>query len=345
MNEFVEVIIRLGAGGLVMIAVLIISLVLKGFDRRFAAWLQARVGPPLLQPFYDIAKLWQKENILPERAVNWSFIGAPFLAFVSSLVLVLFVPLGPVTGKIEGWMPILEGYGDLILVVYLLAVPSLMMAIGGFSSGSPLATIGAQREIVMMMSYELPLSVVVLSLGWRLSKLDLGVDPFSMADITSKPLWGEVTILGFLGLLMLAVVFFLIIPSELSKIPFDAPEAETEIGGGILAEYSGNNLAMFYLADAVKTVAFCSLAVALFFPYGISSQVGDLIGTNLSGWAVFGVDLLFWIFKVELVYFFAVTVFRVGAARLRIDRISWLYLVPLSVMSVVGAILLYLDTV
>ncbi len=344
MNEFLEAMIRLGAGAFVMVAVLIVSLVLKGFDRRFAAWLQARVGPPLMQPFYDIAKLWQKENILPERAVSWSFMGAPFLAFVGSLVLLLFVPLGPVTGKVEGWMPLLEGYGDIILVVYLLAVPSLMMAIGGFSSGSPLATVGAQRELVMMMSYELPLSVVVLSLGWRLSKLDLGLEPLSVADLTSKPLWGEVGLLGVIGLVLLAVVFFLIIPSELSKIPFDAPEAETEIGGGIMAEYSGNNLAMFYLADAVKTVAFSSLAVALFFPYGISGNVGELIGTPLSGWAAFGVDLVFWFIKIELVYFFAVTVIRVGAARLKIDRLSWFYLVPLSVLSVVGAVMLYLDT-
>jgi NADH:ubiquinone oxidoreductase subunit H len=166
----------------------------------------------------------------------------------------------------------------------------------------------------------------------------------SLADLTSKPLWGEVGLLGVIGLVLLAIVFFLIIPSELSKIPFDAPEAETEIGGGILAEYSGNNLAMFYLADAVKTVAFSSLAVALFFPYGISGNIGELIGTQLSGWAAFGVDLVFWFLKIELVYFFAVTVIRVGAARLKIDRVSWLYLVPLSVLSVVGAIMLYLDT-
>lgn len=345
MNEFFEALLRLGLGGFVMLAVILVSLLLKGLDRRFAAWLQARVGPPLLQPFYDVAKLWQKENVLPERAVSWSFMGAPFLAFVSSLVLLLFVPLGPVTGAIEGWMPILEGYGDVILVVYLLAVPSLMMAIGGFSSGSPLATVGAQRELVMMMSYEMPLSVVILSLGWRLSKLGSGLEPLSVADLTSKPLWGEVGLLGVAGMILLAAVFFLIIPSELSKIPFDAPEAETEIGGGILAEYSGNNLAMFYLADAVKTVAFASLAVALFFPYGISASIGDLLGSDLSGWVAFMVDLLFWFLKVELVYFFAVTVIRVGAARLRIDRLSWLYLVPLSALSIIGAILLYLDTI
>lgn len=338
MNEAIEAIVRLGIGAGVIVIALWLSLVLKGFDRKFAAWLQARYGPPLRQPFWDVFKLFQKENVVPERAVSWAFNGAPLMALVGSLVLVMFIPLGPVDGVVAGWMPILEGYGDLILVIYLLAIPGLMMAIGGFASGSPLATVGAQREMVMMMSYEFPLAIVVLALAWRITNLSRGLESFSLKAIVENPLWGEVGILGIVGLALLFGVFFLIIPSELSKIPFDAPEAETEIGGGIIAEYSGTNLGLFYIADAVKTLAFLSLAVALFVPYNISPLL------NVEGIGAYVLDLLFWLFKIEVLYFLAVTVIRVGAARLKIDKLSWLYLVPLSALAVVGSLLLYLDT-
>ena len=350
MNEIVEILVRLGAGFIVLLIALYISLLLKGVDRKFAAWLQARFGPPIRQPIYDVKKLLQKENVVPERAVPWVFNGAPVLAFMASLLLLFFVPLGPVNGVMEDLgilNPILSQYGDLILIVYLLAVPGLMMAIGGFASGSPLSTVGAQREMVMMMSYEFPLAIVVLAIAWKVSNLGTA-DAFSMGTIADpeNALWAHagVGILGIIGIALLAIVLFLIIPSELSKIPFDAPEAETEIGGGIIAEYSGSNLAMFYLADSVKTLAFTALAVAIFFPYNFSPVVEDLFSTTLNEWAAYGIDMVFWLIKIEVLYFFAVSVIRVGAARLKIDRLSWLYLVPMSAIAIVGALLLYLDT-
>lgn len=348
MEEWLEVIIKLGIGFVALWGVIILSLLLKGVDRKFAAWLQARVGPPIWQPFWDVAKLWQKENIIPERAVPWVFNGAPVLALISSMLLFFYIPVGPVEGLLEDWMPLLGGYGDLILIIYLLAVPGLMMSIGGFASGSPLATVGAQREMVMMMSYELPLAIVILAIAWRITHFDVGLDSFNLGVIGSpdNTLWSlpGMGALGIVGAVLLAGVFFLIIPTELSKIPFDAPEAETEIGGGIIAEYSGNNLAMFYLADAIKTVAFTSLAIALFFPYNFSPVVEEVFSMTLSDPAAWGIDILFWLLKIEVLYFLAVTVIRVGAARLKIDRLSWLYLVPLTILGVIGIFLIYVDT-
>lgn len=348
MEEWLEVLIKLGLGTVLIFVMIWLALFLKGVDRKFAAWLQARVGPPVWQPFWDVSKLWQKENIIPERAVPWVFNGAPLLALVSAMLLFFYIPVGPVEGLLADWMPILGGYGDLILIVYLLAVPGLMMAIGGFASGSPLSTVGAQREMVMMMSYELPLAVVILAIAWRITHFDPGLGAFELGVLTDPDhtLWSldGIGALGIVGFALLAAVFFLIIPSELSKIPFDAPEAETEIGGGIIAEYSGSNLAMFYLADAVKTVAFTSLAVALFFPYNFSPVVERAFETTLSDPAAWGIDILFWVLKIEVLYFVAVTVIRVGAARLKIDKLSWLYLIPLSIIGIIGVLLLYLDT-
>ncbi len=345
MTEVMEILIRLGAGFAVMIVGLILALLLKGVDRKFAAWLQARIGPPLRQPFWDVAKLFQKDNIVPERAVPWAFNGAPLLAFIASLALLLFIPLGQISGIEADWLPVLGGYGDLILLIYLFAVPGLMMAIGGFASGSPLSTIGAQREMVMMMSYEFPLAIVVLSMAYRISHMGLDGGVFNMSTIVQNPIWSSsaVGVLGMVAMILFAVVFFLIIPSELSKIPFDSPEAETEIGGGIIAEYSGTNLAMFYLSDAVKTVAFAALAIALFFPYNLSPALDLSLLGGMENAGIVIVDVLFWVFKIEVLYFLAVTVIRVGAARLKIDRLSWLYLIPLSGLALVGALLMYLD--
>ncbi len=342
-----EILVRLGAGFAVMIVGLILALLLKGVDRKFAAWLQARIGPPLRQPFWDVAKLFQKDNMVPERAVPWAFNGAPLMAFIASLALLLFIPLGQIGGIEADWLPVLGGYGDLILLIYLFAVPGLMMAIGGFASGSPLSTIGAQREMVMMMSYEFPLAIVVLTIAYRISHMGVDGGAFNMSTIVQNPIWSNpaVGVLGMVAMILFLVVFFLIIPSELSKIPFDSPEAETEIGGGILAEYSGTNLAMFYLADAVKTVAFAALAIALFFPYNLSPAFDLAFLGGMENAGVVVVDVLFWVLKIEVLYFLAVTVIRVGAARLKIDRLSWLYLVPLSGLALVGALLMYLDVI
>ena len=141
---------------------------------------------------------------------------------ISALVLLLYLPIG-------GFDAVLDGYGDLILILYLLTIPSLAMAMGGFASNSPYATVGAQREIVMMMSYELPLATVIVAIAWRLSMFDAGLEAFSLDVIQSHPLWLEVGGMGVIGLGLLLLALMIVFPAEVAKIPFDAPEAETEM--------------------------------------------------------------------------------------------------------------------
>jgi len=247
--------------GAIVIAFLgvVLGLFYKGIDRKLAARMQARVGPPIRQPFLDFFKLMIKENIVPQNAVPWIFNGAPIMALVSSITILLYLPVGNIP-------PLLSGYGDIILIVYLLTLPAIGMVVGGFASGSPYANVGAQREMVMMMSYELPLVTAVVALGWKLSQVYPQLNVFSLAVINAHPIWGLVGPLGFIGAILLFITFAAVTPGELSKVPFDAPEAETELAGGILVEYSGRNLALFSLADAVKTVVMMSLTVALFSP-------------------------------------------------------------------------------
>ncbi|KUK27939.1 MAG: Membrane-bound hydrogenase MBH 2, subunit Mbh2M (Hydrogenase subunit), partial [Thermococcus sp. 40_45] len=130
-----------------------LGLVYKGIDRRVSARMTSRIGPPIRQPFWDVGKLLLKETIVPANAVKWIFNAMPILALASSMTLLLYIPFGIIKAP-------LEGYGDLVVILYLLTLQALAMAIGGFASGSPFSSVGAQREMVLMMSYEMPFAIV-----------------------------------------------------------------------------------------------------------------------------------------------------------------------------------------
>ena len=320
-------------GVLILLGGGLLGLVYKGFDRKLAAQMQGRIGPPLRQPFYDVIKLMVKENIVPDKAVGWLFNLMPVVCLGATATALLYVPLG-------GFAPLLGGYGDLILVLYLLAVPSLAMMLGGFAASSPYATVGAQREMVMLMSYEFPLAVTLVGLAWRLSTvLPTGSHVFSFGVLAANPQWGVVGPLGIIGLVVLFLCLMIVTPAELSKIPFDIPEAETEIAGGILAEYSGRNLALFYLADALKLVVMGSLIVGLFIPYGLADVFG------LTGFAGGLVDVVFYLVKLFAVIFVSVIVVRVAFARLKINQVTRLFWFPVTALSFLGLILLALDRI
>ena len=321
--------------GAIVIAFLgvVIGLFYKGIDRKLAARMQARVGPPIRQPFIDFFKLMIKENIVPQNAVPWIFNGAPIMALVSSITILLYLPVGNIP-------PLLSGYGDIVLIVYLLTLPAIGMVVGGFASGSPYASVGAQREMVMMMSYELPLVTVVIALGWKLSQVYPQLNVFSLAVINAHPIWGLVGPLGFIGAILLFITLAAVTPGELSKVPFDAPEAETELAGGILVEYSGRNLALFGLTDAVKTIVMISLTVVLFFPYNIS----HLLGLSVGAFALI-VDVLFFFVKIFLIMFVEVIFVRIAFARLKIDQVSFAYWIPVAIIGLLGLALIVLDTI
>ena len=332
MNDLVLLLLKIIGAIIIAFLGVVIGLFYKGIDRKLAARMQARVGPPLRQPFLDFFKLMIKENIVPENAVPWIFNGVPIMTLVSSISILFYLPISNIS-------PLLSGYGDIILIIYLLTLPAVGMVVGGFVSGSPYANIGAQREMVMMMSYELPLVTTVVALGWKLSKVYPQLNVFSLAIINAHPIWGLVGPLGFVGAILLLITLAIVTPGELSKIPFDVPEAETELAGGLLVEYSGRNLAIFSLADAVKTIVMTSLTVVLFFPYNLSPLFA------LSGVFALIIDLLFFFVKLFLVMFMEVTFIRVAAARLKIDQVSYAYWVPLSLIGLLGLALIALDTI
>jgi len=312
-----------------------LGLLYKGFDRKITAMMQSRIGPPWRQPFRDVKKLFMKETIIPDTAVPWLFNLAPLVALITPLIALAYLPLGP-------FAPIFEGYGDLILILYLLAIPAVAMAIGGLASGSPYATVGAQRELVLMMSYEFPLAIAAVTLAWKMNT-------FSLAVIWNNPIWGEVGTLGTVGFGLILAALFAVLPGELSQVPFDQAEAETELAGGLFVEYSGRNLGIFYIAETVKMIVVGSLMIALFFPYHLSDIISPWITLggpevpmmSMGLWALTA-DVLFFLFKLLIIIYVAVSVIRVAFARFRIDKASYFYWVPMTVIGLLGTLLVVL---
>jgi len=308
----------------------VVGLIYVGIDRILVARMQARIGPPLVQPFRDVSKLMMKESIIPAGALRWLFQFCPIMCVMGSAALLLYIPL-------FGRPALFEGSGDAMLIVYLLTVPSLALVAGGFASSSPYATVGAQREMVVMIGYEFPLSVTIVAIAWRILQVT-DANAFALGTMAQYPIWDLVGPLGFAGTLLLLVSLMAVTPGELGRIPFDLAEAETELAGGLLVEYSGRNLALFYLGNAIRGFAVLSLVVALFFPYGIGAAAG-LTGSA----AIAIVDGIFFLFKVLLVMFVSVAVVRSAMARLKVNQASVFYLMIMTLVSLVGLLLIWAD--
>jgi formate hydrogenlyase subunit 4 len=190
--------------------------------------------------------------------------------------------------------------------------------------------------MVTMIAYEFPLAVVIIAIAWKLAASGIPL-PFTLASIQAYPIWGLVGPLGMIGALILFFILLIVTPAELSRIPFDTPEAETELAGGILVEYSGKNLALFSLTQGVKTVVMASLAVALFLPYRLSAVlVAPAIIQPV-------LDLAFFLLLVVLVAFVSVSLVRVSMTRFRINQVVSIYWMYFSLIGIAGMLLIIAD--
>jgi NADH-quinone oxidoreductase subunit H len=273
-------------------------------DRKVTARLQWRVGPPLLQPLWDLLKLMGKDVMLPRGGNHGLFLAAPLLGFASVAVASAVI-----------WLPLLQGSsfaGDLVAAVYLLVVPSLALMLGALASGNPLAATGASREMKLILAYELPflscLVVAVVRSGFS----------FSIARIAAAPVVGSVS-----GALAFAVSL-LCIQAKLGFVPFDVAEAETEIIAGAYIEYSGTPLAVFKLTQAMLFVTLPVFLAAVF-----------LGGLRFAGWGI-----LWSILKVAGMIVLAIVIKNTNP-RVRIDqavRFFWRGLAPISALALLLAL-------
>ncbi len=303
-----------------LIFLLVYSTFCEWFDRKVYARLQNRMGPKhtgrsgLLQPVADIIKLLSKEDVVPEAADKTLFNLLPIfgLAIVSTAGLLL-----PVWNFDLAAPGITSFSGDVIVLLYMLSLPTLIFFLAGWASTNFFSTIGATRVLTMLFGYEVPLFLAVLSPAiladsWRLAEI--------AAFYQKNPLLILPNIIAFL----IAVIA---VQAKLERTPFDIPHAETEIVGGTFTEYSGKKLALFRLMVDIEMVVSSGLIAAVF--------LGGFPGGALIGFAHFFIKTLFVIFLLSLL--------RAMTSRIRIDQViafSWKYLAPLAVLQLLIIILL-----
>ena len=247
------------------------GMLLCGIDRKLVARMQKRVGPPILQPFYDFFKLCGKETIVPASASKTTFLMAPLVGLAALVVIQLFIPVFSFSA--------FSGMADVIVILYLLLIPAMSIILGGAASGSPYAGVGLSREMVTIISCELPLVLVLLAVAKTVgSAMGTGLC-FSLSDIAAYQAMNG-SLITKLSMIPAAVAMLLIIPGETGNHPFDAAEAETEICEGLLAEYSGAPLGVFKLSHAIKMLTLTSLFVALFLG-GLGTGIVALDGIIL----------------------------------------------------------------
>jgi len=296
------------------VGTLVWGLLLRWVDRKVTARVQWRVGPPIYQTFADVIKLLGKENLMPSTARGTGFLAAPIIAVAAAAVAATIL-----------WIAVFDlqipMMGDLIVVVYLLIIPALMMIMGASASGNPHASVGAAREMKLLLSYELPMLlailVAVIHCGWTFR---LGGEGGIIATQQASG-----TVLYSLSGVLALIVSILCMQAKLGQVPFDLAEAECEIMSGVFVEYSGPSLAYWFMSRAMLLAIMPLLLITVFWG-GLTLSVLGILA--FAGKYVLLVAL--------------VTVIRNTNPRMRIDqtvKFFWFGLTPVAVLAVILALL------
>ena len=272
-------------------------------DRKVTARIQWRQGPPWYQNFADIIKLLGKETVVPEGA-KFTFLLSPYLGLLSLILVATMLGLS-VRAPLES-LP-----GDLIVLLYLLVIPAVASIIGASSSRNPFASIGASREMKLVLAYELPfilsiITVIVRSAG----NLKVGAIFNHQINFGSN-------LFSFSGALAFLVAL-ICVQAKLGVAPFDVSDAEQEIMGGTLIEYSGSPLAIFKLTRALLFYTLPLFLIVLFLgkdlslPFLALKYIGILV---------------------------AIILIKNTNPRLRIDQVMRFFWGPVSLLAIAAVIL------
>jgi formate hydrogenlyase subunit 4 len=300
-----EVLRAFGYAALQAAGLLALAPLLKTLIKKMKARFQNRQGPPLLQGYYDLAKLIRKEPVRSETA-SWVFVAGPRVYFGAAVAATTLVPVLLAAAP-------LEMAGGILLLVGTLALGRFALATAALDTGSPFGGMGASRDMTIAALAEPALMLGLFTSALAAGSLNLGglVRSGLQHGVTFHPS----DLLAFAGL-------FIIVIAETGRIPVDNPATHLEltmIHEAMVLEYSGPDLALVEWASAVKELVYLTLLVDLFMPAGIAMNAAP---------AAIGVALLAWAGKVFLLAI-AVTIVESTNAKLRLFRVPELVSISL----------------
>lgn len=318
-----------------LIFIVVYALVVLYMEMKVAAHIQNRLAymengwHGTLQPFADMLKLLQKEDIIPTAADKLFFIMAPYVVFVGTYASFAVLPFS------SGFI----GSNIDLGIFYLVAVSSLVVVgllMSGWASNNKWSLFGALRSAAQIVSYEIPAVLSILGVVMVYGTLNMqemtllqegGIQNWLILG-GNFPLWQKAALFPFAFLLF--IIYLLSSMAEVNRTPFDLPEAESELVQGFNTEYSGMKFAMFYLAEYANLFLVSAVAVIMFFG-GWSSPFGDFMSGPV--WSAF------WFVLKGMSFVFLSIWLRWTLPRLRVDQlmyVSWKVLTPFAMFAVLA---------
>ena len=326
--------------GVVMLTVMVLTLA----ERKVLGWMQDRMGPMevgpygVLQPIADGLKLFFKEDIIPAGANKFLFTLAPILALVPAMIGFAVIPFGPsMTIELFGMQIKPFVISDInIGILYILAFASIGaygIILGGWSSNSKYSLLGGLRSAAQVISYELNVGLAIVGVILLSGSLSL----VKITEAQAGGFWNWYVLAMPFPQIFAFVVYVISAVAETNRVPFDLPEAESELVAGFFTEYSGMRFAFFFIAEYANMILVSCVAAALFLggwnaPY--PGTILEYIGLERIAW----MESVVW-FAVK-VYFFLFLFFwlRATLPRLRYDqlmRFGWKVMLPIALGNIV----------
>jgi NADH-quinone oxidoreductase subunit H len=306
-------------------------------ERRVLAFIQGRVGPNrvgfggVLQPFADFIKTMMKEDLVPDQSTRFVFLLAPMVAIITAIMTLIVYPFGPtVTLPGLGTFPLVIARFDVALL-YVLGVTSVGVygiALAGWSSNNKYSLMGGLRSAAQMISYELALGLALVGVILIVGTLDL----YSIVEQQSGWYGMQWNIVyqpvGFILYLIAAI-------AETNRVPFDLPEAETELVAGFHTEYSSIKFLLFFNAEYINMITVSMLATTLFLGGWNVPFAEYLFG---AGTILFALVSVLGFFAKILFFLFLYIWLRGTLPRFRFDQLmnfGWKFLLPAAILNII----------
>ena len=318
-------------------------------ERKVLGWFQGRIGPNrvgpwgVLQPFADLLKFIFKEDLVPDKSTKFVYFLAPLVALSCALLPIVVYPFGPAITTID-WSFLPYGLGDNIKqlpmtiaqidvgVLYVLGITSVGVygiALAGWSSNSKYSLMGGLRSSAQMISYELAMGASVLGVVMLSGSLNLNNIVYAQVNAPWYSKWFIIP--QFIGFFVFLIAAF----AETNRVPFDLPEAETELVAGFHTEYSALKFALFFMAEYVNMFTVSVMAVTLFLGGWYIPGLGHILEPGSIPYAL--VSHVGFLLKIFFFLFLYIWI-RGTLPRFRFDQLmsfGWKFLLPVAIANVI----------